>query len=148
MDHNDFRFDADAFRNEIGVRRIDVNAATKNLLAHAEYWNEVGRDYFNGIVSIATVPEEGRIDGDVLGKKFCIHYVAFGVKGSGALEASLAIKDLTTGEYLEIRRFLVSRSGSFLSLDGQELLSPEDPELGYNLLVVIVRSVLSTPSKL
>lgn len=148
MDHNDFKFDADAFKKQIGVRRTDVNAATTKLLSYVAHWDEIGRDYLGGIVSVTAVPEDKRIDGDVLGKRFFIRYVAYGLEGAGNLEASLSIKDLVNGEAIEIKSFLVSRTGTFLSLDEQELLSLEDPEFAYKSLVAILRSVMTAPSKL
>ena len=147
MDFNDFKFDENGFRQQLGVRRFDVKAAVTKLLEIAEHWKYIGQQHLGNIVSVSAVPEEGRIDGEVLGKQFSIRYVAFGLEGNGELEASLSIQDLATDKNIEIKRFLISKNGTFLSLDGQELISPEVPDSGYKMLIAVVRSVMTASSK-
>jgi len=148
VDFNDFKFEASALERQLGVRRIDFNAAVSKLLDAAEHWESIGQHHLGKIVSINAVREENRIDGQVLGKNFSIRYAAFGLEGEGILEASLSIQDLASGKNTEIRRFLISRNGTFLSLGGQELVSRDDPESAYKILLAIVQSVMTASSKL
>lgn len=147
MDVNDFATDEDLFRKKIGVRRFDVNGATQSLLGLADLWSSVGREHLGGIISITAVPEDGRIDGDVLGKKFCIRYAPFGLEGEGCVEAALSIQDLVTGKPIELSRFLVSPKGAILTAAGEELINSEHPEYGYKALIAVASRVINATSK-
>lgn len=147
MDLNDFATDEDRFKKIIGVRRFDVNGAAKSLLDLAESWSSIGQKHLGGIISIAATPDEGRIDGDVLGKKFCIRYSPFGLEGVGSPEAAVSIQDLVTGEPIELSRFLVSSKGAILTLSGEELINAEHREYSYKTLVAITSRVINAPSK-
>lgn len=147
MDVNDFATDEDLFKKKIGVRRFDVNGATKRLLEMADSWSAAGQKYLGGIISITAAPEDCRIDGDVLGKKFCIRYAPFGLEGEGSLEVAVSIQDLVTGEPVELSRFLVSSTGAILTSAGEELINAEHPEYSYKALVAITSRVINSPSK-
>lgn len=147
MDVNDFAIDADHFRQKIGVRRFDVKGATQSIAYLADLWGTIGKDHLGGIVSITAVPEDGRIDGDVLGKKFCIRYAPFGLEGEGSIEAALSIQDLVTGKPIELSRFLVSSKGAILTTTGEELINSEHHNYGYRALVAITSRVINSSSK-
>jgi hypothetical protein len=147
MDVNDFATDAGHFRQKIGVRRFDVKGATQSLAYLADLWASLGKEHLGGIVSITAVPEDGRIDGDVLGKKFCIRYAPFGLEGQGSVEAALSIQDLVTGKPIELSRFLVSSKGTILTTTGEELINSEHHDYGYKALVAIANRVINAPSK-
>jgi hypothetical protein len=147
MDVSDFATDEDRFRKKIGVRRFDVNSATQSLLGLADLWSSVGQEHLGGIISITVTPEDGRIDGDVLGKKFCIRYAPLGLEGEGSVEAALSIQDLVTGKPIELSRFLVSSKGAILTIAGEELINSEHRDYGYKALVAIASRVINAPSK-
>lgn len=147
MDVKDFDTDEDLFKKKIGVRRFDVNSATQWLLDLANSWSSVGKEHLGGIISITAEPEDCRIDGEVLRKKFCIRYVPFGLEGEGSIEAALSIQDLVTGKPIELSRFLVSSKGAILTITGEELINSEDNEYCYKVLVAIATRVINAPSK-
>jgi hypothetical protein len=103
-------------------------------------------NFFGGAISIVAVPEENRLDGEVIGKKFSIRYSPLGREESGVIEAALALQDLVTGEPFEISRFLISQAG-FMSTEGEVLLNRDDQDFGYKTLVVVARRVMYSPSK-
>ena len=80
MDVNDFAADADLFKKKLGVRGFDVRGATKRLLGLADSWASVGQAHLGGLIKITAIPEESRIDGDILGKKFSIQYEPLGLR--------------------------------------------------------------------
>lgn len=147
MNHKDFEVDEDRFRKQVGVRRFDVNGATTKLLELIDQWKEVGQQYLDGTVSVTAVPVDSRIDGEVLGKKFSIRYAPFGLEGEGALEAALSIQDLVTGKAIELSRFLVSSTGTILSVEGDELIDLRYRDAPYKALVAVVSRVINAPSK-
>ena len=147
MDVNDFATDVAEFKQKLGVRRFDLKGATRNLEYLVDLWASIGKDQLGEIVSITAVPEDGRIDGDVLGKKFCIRYAPLGLEGEGTVEAALSIQDLVTGKPVEISRFLVSSKGSILTTTGDELINSEHHDYGYKSLVAIASRVINAPSK-
>jgi len=147
MDVNDFAADADLFKKKLGVRGFDVRGASKRLLGLADSWASVGQAHLGGLIKITAIPEESRIDGDILGKKFSIQYAPLGLEGDGALEAAISIQDLITGKPIELGRFLVSAGGAILSVNGEELINSEQHEYDYKLLVAVASRVINAPSK-
>ncbi|MQU27331.1 hypothetical protein GHO29_12625 [Pseudomonas helleri] len=147
MDVKDFATDEDRFKKKIGVRRFDVNSATQKLLSLADLWSSVAQENLGGLISITAAAEDARIDGEVLGKKFCIRYAPFGLEGEGTVEAALSIQDLVTGKSIELSRFLVSSKGAILTIAGEELINSEHSEYGYKVLVAIATRVINAPSK-
>ena len=146
MDKTDFDFDTALFLKQLGVTKFAVRGATGQLLDLAEHWGQLGREFFGGAISIVAVPEENRLDGEVIGKKFSIRYSPLGRAESGVIEAALALQDLVTGEPFEISRFLISQAG-FMSTEGEVLLNRDDQDFGYKTLVVVARRVMYSPSK-
>ncbi|QNR42580.1 hypothetical protein [Pseudomonas syringae] len=146
MDKQDFSSSDSDFKLLIGTRRFDVESATSILLDMAGTWNQYGQELLGGIISICNVPEESRIDGEVLGKKFCLRYAGYGVEGRSALEVALTIRNLVTGENIELSTFFVSAEGLILSSDGEELLNLTYRDSGYKVLVAVVRRVMNASS--
>lgn len=147
MDKVDFAEDFESFKREIGTRKFDVEEAVDSLLKLAARWDELGKRVLDGRISVSSLPEESRIEGEVLGKKFCIAYAPFGLSGDGALELALSIRDLVTGESVELNRFLLSSGGSIYALDGGLLLNMDYRDSAKQALIAITRRVLSAPSK-
>ena len=147
MDFNDFATNEDLFRKKIGVRRFEVNSAIRSLLDLADSWSSIGKEFLGGLISITAEPDHDRIDGDVLGKKFCIRYSPFGLDGEGSIEAALSVQDLVTGEPIELSRFLVSSKGAILTITGEELINSEHREYVYKVLIAIAGRVINASSK-
>ena len=146
MDKTDFEFDTDLFQRQLGVAKFAIRSATQRLIELTEHWEQLGREYLGGAIAIVAAPQSNRFDGEVLGKKFSIHYSPLGRDESGVIEVSLALQDLVTGEHFEISRFLISQAG-LLSAEGELLLNRDDQNYGYKALVAVVRRVMYSPSK-
>lgn len=147
MDLKDFGKDFREFRRKVGEQRSEVNQAKQRLETLFERWSETIEEWLPGIMQVTSVPQNSRLEGKVLGKHFSINYAPICADGSGALEAVLCIRDLVTGDPLEVGRFLVTAEGLILSLDGAELADLKTRDDDLNVLTAVASRVINSRSK-
>ncbi|WP_259641685.1 hypothetical protein [Pseudomonas syringae group genomosp. 3] len=146
MDKRDFPASVGDFKLLIGRRRFDVDGATSIFFDMTDLWAKLGQEFLGGVVSISKSPEDSRIDGEVLGKRFCLRYAGYGIEGESALEVVLTIPDLVAEQNIELSKFFISAEGSILSSDGERLLNLEHRDSGYRALVAVIRRVMDASS--
>lgn len=144
MEKKDFEFDADQFQKELGVTKFAVKGAMAKLDRMIEHWIDLGANYLGKGASFNAVPNESRVDGEVLGKKFSIHYSPLSKDANGVLEVGISAQHLVTGKPFVVSQFLIKPDGAILTLSGEELLNRDDSEWSYKMMVAVLRRVLST----
>lgn len=143
MEKEDFVYEADQFANELGRLRFAVRHATAKFDRMIEDWIDLGVNFLNNATSFQVVPDQSRIDGDVLGKKFSIHYALLSKDANGVLEVAICAQYLGTETTFTISQFLIKSDGSILDRSGEELIGRNDSDWSYRMLVAVLRKVLS-----
>ncbi|WP_236192730.1 hypothetical protein [Pseudomonas glycinae] len=147
MNKTDFEYDADLFASKINKTRWALKGAQTRLLERVEHWEELGTQYLGGAISISALPEENRIEGQVFGKKFAIHYGPLGREESGVLEAVLLNYSLVAGDPVVISHFLVTPDGSILAASGDLIIDVNAPSFSFRFMIAIVNRVLNTSAE-
>ncbi|WP_092302679.1 hypothetical protein [Pseudomonas sp. NFIX28] len=146
MEKNDFEYNADLFRGELASADFAVKLARAKLLTMFNHWRELGQLYLDGAVLISPDSGESRLDGEVMGKKFSVHYQADWRTGNGMVEAAVCTNSMISFEPIEVARFLVSQNGGIFSAVGEELVSQDHPNCSYVTFATIIRRVLNVSS--
>lgn len=146
MDKKDFVLDADQFPRELGMTKFAVKGARDKLDRMLEHWIDLGVNYLGNSASFNALPDDSRIDGEVLGKKFSIHYSPLSKDANGVLEVVISTRHIVTGKLLIVSQFLIKPDGAIITLNGEELLNRDDSEWSYKMIVAVLRRVLSTPA--
>ncbi|WP_049818738.1 hypothetical protein [Pseudomonas taiwanensis] len=146
MKKSDFEYNADLFRGELASADFATKWAKDKLLDMFRHWRELGSVYLDGAVLTSPDSGEGRLDGEVMGKKFSVQCQGDWRTGFGMVEAVVCTKSLVTAEPIEVARFLVSQNGAILSTAGEQLVSQDHPQASYQTFVAVIRRVLNASS--
>lgn len=147
MNKTDFEYDADLFANKVAKTRWALKGAQTNLLERIEHWEELGKQFLGGAISVSALAGDNRVEGQVLGKKFSIHYGPLGRDENGVLEAVLLIYSLGKGDPVVIDRFLFAPNGSILAADGELIIDGNSPSFSFRLMIAIANRVLNTSAE-
>ncbi|MBV4530969.1 hypothetical protein HU719_006065 [Pseudomonas sp. SWRI107] len=147
MNATDFDLDVLGFRQRLAARKFDVQSAQDYINELGKRWAESAQSYFKDVVSVTLNAGESRFEGDVLGRKFSIHYAPIGSEGEGVIEAVLCTRDLINGQPIAIASFFVTARGCIFSMDGKKHLDLADRGADLTLLATIAKRVINASSR-
>lgn len=142
MEKEDFEYEHDQFRGELGKLAYAYKRIKERLLQNFEHWQELGTSFFNNQVSFEIGVDGESLQGIVAGKKFAISFTPVALENDNYALAVVTVVDLVSKLPSEIDRFLISINGDVLSMEKVELLSSEDEAQSFKLLIAVVRRVI------
>lgn len=148
MNKSDFAFDTDRYEDLVARHDRGLQSARRRLNDLLHRWQEFERDYFHNRGVINIHDSAHRVTGSILGKEFTLEFGTLVDLEECYIEAVLWVPAVSTGNPVEIGRFLFTVKGAVLSEEKEELLGLEDENQYFNLLAAVYRKVLTTPAVL